>query len=515
MSDLSMILGDFPRGDPGREPKREEHQSFRAPTASFFDPAKIVRSPDFTYRRGRIFLGVLGGRIVHEETPIGRKGYVMGGSAIGIADDRHLVTVAGSRTGKGRSCILPNMLLYPGSVIATDTKGDLATLTAHRRASVLSQKVYVLDPFEVVKGEAAYYRTSFNPLAVMRDNAMEEDAALIADAIVVTSPNDRDPHWDESARNFIEGVILHVATADFYSEHPHLRTLVTVRKLVGRGLRGMDKTYSMKALEIAMRGNPARDGAVQMAAADFFDRADKERDSVLSTARRHLKFLAYPGIQSVVSEHGFSLDELKKDSVSIYLCLPARHMGTCSRWFRLFVNLTLQAMERIPEKPANGVPVLCCLDEFASLGHMRQIEDAAGQIAGFGVILWPILQDIGQLKALYKERWESFLANAGTIQVFGNNDLTTLKWISERCGKTSIQSVRRNDVTGAQFREGNIGVSSSIEVHDLITAEEISRYFGRDDKLLRQLIIGAGHPPIVLQRAFYDKHELFENSQAG
>ena len=61
---------------------------------------------------------------------------------------------------------------------------------------------------------------------------------------------------------------------------------------------------------------------------------------------------------------------------------------------------------------------------------MRQIEDAAGQIASYGVKLWPILQDLGQLKALYKERWETFMGNAGVLQFFGNNDLTTLEWIS-------------------------------------------------------------------------------------
>ena len=94
-----------------------------------------------------------------------------------------------------------------------------------------------------------------------------------------------------------------------------------------------------------------------------------------------------------------------------------------------------------------GVPVLVVLDEFATLGHMQQVEDAAGQIAGFGVKLWPILQDLSQLKALYAERWETFLGNAGILQFFGNNDLSTLEWINKRCGKTSIVATRKRDVT--------------------------------------------------------------------
>ena len=56
------------------------------------------------------------------------------------------------------------------------------------------------------------------------------------------------------------------------------------------------------------------------------------------------------------------------------------------------------------------------MDEFPILGHMQQIEDAAGQVAGFGVKLWPIIQDLSQLKALYKDRWETFMGNSGVIQ---------------------------------------------------------------------------------------------------
>jgi type IV secretion system protein VirD4 len=155
--------------------------------------------------------------------------------------------------------------------------------------------------------------------------------------------------------------------------------------------------------------------------------------------------------------------------------------------------------------------VLVVLDEFAALGHMQQVEDAAGQIAGFGVKLWPVLQDLAQLKALYETRWETFLGNAGILQFFGNNDLSTLEWISKRCGKTSIEVVRSNDVTVSAAKQGATGVSQSTEVHDLLTIDEAARYFGRDDPKLRQLVVWAGRrtPFLVLQRAYYDKHGLF------
>lgn len=168
---------------------------------------------------------------------------------------------------------------------------------------------------------------------------------------------------------------------------------------------------------------------------------DNERGSVLSTARRNTKFIDSPAIGRATAESSFSLDELKsrKGGVSLYLCLPARLIATHSRFLRLVINLILYRMEAMGlSKPESGSSVLFVMDEFASLGHMEAIEKAAGLMAGYGVKLWPILQDLTQLKTHYKESWETFLGNAGILQFFGNTDLTTLEWIEKRAGQTQI-----------------------------------------------------------------------------
>jgi hypothetical protein len=74
---------------------------------------------------------------------------------LGLDDDRHFVTIAGARSGKGRSAIIPNLCLYPGSVVVLDPKGENASLTAARRgpgdewSEGMGQEVYVLDPFGI------------------------------------------------------------------------------------------------------------------------------------------------------------------------------------------------------------------------------------------------------------------------------------------------------------------------------------------------------------------------------
>lgn len=180
------------------------------------------------------------------------------------------------------------------------------------------------------------------------------------------------------------------------------------------------------------------------AANSITDMGENERGSVLSTARRNTAFIASPWMRKCLQGHGgpaLDIDALKASpgGLSVYLCLPARFIPTHARFLRLILNLTLFRMEEQGlDKPACGHAVLFLLDEFAALGKMESIEKAAGLMAGFGVKLFPVLQDLGQLKRHYKESWETFMGNAGVLQFFANADMTTLEWLSKRMGQVEV-----------------------------------------------------------------------------
>lgn len=496
------ILDGVPRGVSRRRGNDLALEDQSMPLAAFMPINHVRTSRQLAGGPGKIFLGVVDGTV----SKVGLETHVTGGVPIGIGDDRHMMTIAGSRAGKGRSAVNPTLLTYEGAVLAIDPKGELATVTARHRETGLKQRVVVLDPFKATKGFAATRRAGFNPMNMLDPESptLIEDAGLIGDACVVREGGGKDPHWDESARGLIDGVIVHVATAP---EHRERRHLGTVRDLIA-GNTQVTHGQGLDRLEAEMRSNPAANGFVQDAAEDFFSKPDDERGSVLSTARRHLRFLSYPAVRESLAQGDLDLAALKRERVTVYLCLPAMRMGTCNRWLRLVVNMALVAFEREPIKPDPSV--LFCLDEFASLGHMRTIEDAAGLIAGFGIKLWPIIQDLGQLKALYKERWQTFLGNAGVVQLFANSDLTTLEYASKRLGTTSLIVRNRSDVADRdQTSTDRRGASYSIQTQPLLTVDEIARLFGRDDALQRQLIIWSGYDPIILQRVKYDTHELF------
>ena len=400
--------------------------------------------------------------------PIWRDGHIWlgrdkSGTAIGCSDDRHMVTVAGSRAGKGVSAIIPNLALWPGSCLVLDPKGENAARTAAFRAERPGHRVVVVDPFDV-SGVDDELRGSFNPFDLLEPNSEEaiDAAAAISDALVM--PGDgRDVHWDESARQVIEGLLLHILCSE-PGDAVHLGRL---RELLTRGdpefaegvaaIAGDAPADPFTALWDHMDAIDAPSDAIgsiiQGAAGTMRSMGDNERGSVLSTARRNTKFLDSPAIVRALSASTFALDDLKarEGGLTLYLCLPARFIATHARFLRVILNLTLFRMEtvRVPRedgvddgnlgRTATGHPVLFVMDEFASLGRMEAIEKAAGLMAGYGVKLWPILQDLSQIKRHYRESWESFLGNAGLLQFFGNTDLTTLEWLSKRIGETEVE----------------------------------------------------------------------------
>jgi type IV secretion system protein VirD4 len=456
--------------------------------ASWLDPQKLT-DPEWSYR---LQSGQVGGVVL---------GY-RNGRGIGSTDNRHILTVAGSRGGKGVSLIVPNLLLYDGSVLAIDPKGELARITARARRQK-GQKVVVLDPF----GESGLPSGSFNPLDELdpAGKNVKDDAAQIADALIVA--NERDPHWTDSARILIKALILYTLTLP--QEDRHLitvwRLLAATHPIVTDVARRAECSTRAALFTVLRRCTGVFDDAVAGAGANFAQMADREVASVFSTALTQLEFLDSKRMEDVLQSSNIRLSELKSEKSTVYLCLPATRMGTHARWLRVIINLALIAFERTKVK--TEIPALMVLDEFAVLGHMKSIEVAAGLMAGFGVKLWVVLQDMTQIKRLYKESWETFVGNAGVTTFWSNADKTTLDYVSEKLGQTAVLLERKNDTTMQQRLGGATGARDELRVQKLAAPHELEEMLERGTR--RLLVKAAGQSPVILQRIHYYEDKPF------
>jgi len=111
-----------------------------------------------------------------------------------------------------------------------------------------------------------------------------------------------------------------------------------------------------------------------------------------------------------------------------------------------------------------------------------------------------VFQDIGQLEAIYKTRWQSFLGNVGVMQWFSNVDLKTTEYISKILGKTPVLGLRQGEVSSDQANKGLDGGSQSKELHPLLAPDEVSRVFAKTDPMRRQYLQIAGLLASITQR---------------
>lgn len=426
-------------------------------SAAWWTREQVLGSASLEYRPGKIFLGRVDQKM------------------IGIEDDRHLMMVAGSRGGKSVCLLIPNLLLYEGSALVIDPKGELAAATAEHRTKNLGQAVTVLDPWGVSGEGTAPYRGSFDPLTELRDDPgnLIENAELVADALII--PAERgESHWTDAARALVRALVIWLVLDPDGSggSVDRLPSIIASMAAQGDEAGGLLDTLADLDPATAPEGQAEAFAVIASQAAMMLGTGDKERASILSTARTQLVFLDSPSMAASVAASALVLADLKRRPSTVYLCLPAARMGTHSRWLRLVVNLAVAALERERSRPK--LPVLFVLEEFAALGHMRALEQAVAYMAGFGVKLWVVLQDLTQLKRHYKEGWETFLGNAGFIQAFSVSDLTTTKYLSDRLGQTTFQITNKQEVSASQSLQGDTGLRREFKTAPLISPDELS-----------------------------------------
>lgn len=420
------------------------------------------------------------------------------GADLGLLDNRHMLTCAGSRAGKGVSAIIPTLLSYQGNVLVLDIKGENARITAPWR-STFSQ-VHVLDPFGITNLPDDF-TAAYNPLDGIQRTL--EEIALVTDGLVVPS-SEKDTHWDESAANLLGGIIAHFLEEAANNPARQGASLPVVYDLLKQNrdtvVSTLRESYSYLAKD---------------AAVEFGDKGEGESSSVLSNARKHMRWCASRDMRPTLGHSNFALTDLQAAPVSIYLCLPASHLDTHKRWFRVFLNLAMHAMSQA--RPAGQLPALFILDEFPILGHMRQIEGAAGLMAGYGLKLWTIIQDIGQLQSLYKERWQTFLGNAGVLQFFGNTDTGTCEYVSKLLGETTLEEhkltegVQDRDPRHTKFWERsrltNVSRQAERQIVPLLRPDEVRFWFAREKNT--QIVVVPDALPIKCWRAPYYTHRTF------
>ena len=368
-------------------------------------------------------------------------------------------------------------------------------------------------------------RGGLNPLGLIGEGSADaaDDAAGIAEMLVVEDGGGGDnSFWADEAKALLAGLILHVAL----SESGERRSLLTVRELLTLDAAGFETTMEK------MKGSA--DAVVRRAGNRIEQKHDRERSAVVSTAQSHTHFLDSPRMASVLGRSTFDPSALRPGArglpgghdfepnafdaqrpLSVYLLLPPDRLDAFSRWLRLVVATSITALAKLGPIAGGAPPAsrraLFLLDEFAQLGAMPPVRRAFSLMAGYGVQVWPFLQDLGQLRRLYPKDWESFVANADVLQAFGTTDQFTAEYLSKMAGTATVfdQSAGTGRSRGKHTSRSS-NLSSRETSRALVTPDELRR-LGRSD----QVLLVRGEQPVLARRIAYYDDRVFGARASG
>lgn len=453
------------------------------PSAAFADPRELT-GETWAYDGGR--------RLVLGRNDSGEL-LALGGGFRGRQNERHLITIAGSQSGKSSTSVIPNLRNYQGSMVVIDVKGELARETAELREKFGS--VVVLDPF----GVSGCKTSSLNPF----DGIDPTETGLLArldsivEALIIT--DDKDPHWSDTARDVMRFCVLLAFREAKLLGTP---TLTAIRSIImkgheGRSLSGRSEAtglfQSLMDTEADWLRELSKEAAEELVllANAFAETSEKELASILSTARRNISFLRGSDMAAAVAPSKINLRDLKKKPMTVYVCIPPEKLSSHSRWLRLLLMMTVEACT-YGDKPADDVVLV--LDEFAALGHMATIEQASAQMAGYGLKMWIILQDITQLQDSYPKAWQTFVQNAEIVQVFGIDTGASAEWIEKQLGYHTYTDYVANERTLQAAASGATSHREEKTRAPLLPAFLVGQKYARETG--RQLLIRKGGKPV-------------------
>lgn len=431
---------------------------------------------------------------------------------------------APTRSGKGVSTVIPNLLLWAHSVVCMDIKKENWRITSGFRR-LYGQVCHLFDPFTET-GETSRY----NPFTYVRDGDFRVGDLISIGEVFYPSHGGNDSFWDDQARNLFVGLSLYVA------ETPHLPFTIgeVLRQSSGKGKSIKDyltdiineRNYreaeelneETGELEKVLKPILDWDGEglppLSMECVDMLNRflntSDNTRSSILSSFNAPLLIWSNPIVDAATSASDFDLRDIRRKRMSIYIGINPNKISEAGRLVNLFFSQLINVnLDKLPEEdPTIKYQTLLLLDEMTAMGTIKILDKANAYIAGYWLRLLIIIQNSAQVEAepprgYGREGARTLLSNLAAKVIFATNSTEDSEDISKMLGTQTVKntSVSRQ-IGGKQI--GGKSESNSDHSRALLLPQEI-REIGID----KEIIFVDNVKPIFCEKIFYYKEKVF------
>ena len=395
----------------------------------------------------------------------------------------HCLMVAPTGAGKGVGFVIPNLLMFAGSVIVLDIKGENYTKTARHRADRLKDRVLRFDPLDA---DGRTHR--FNPLKAVaeldRPVARFTELARMAELFILDQSGGKQDWIDGAKRLFIAGAILAIERRE--------ASFGAVLRLFQMPA-GQKETLAVYAEEV----EDAQARGIFLEYAGMPERTLGSYISILTNAGG-LGLWSNPAVDHATSKSDWDFGAFRRKGHALYLCSTTNDLKALAPLIRLLLGqaiASLQAREPGPDEP---LPVMFMVDEFDQLGRMEIFVESMKTLRGFGGRVMIVTQSVPGLDAIYGENQRlSIEAAAGVKLYITPQDAKTARELSLAIGNETRlrRSISRRERDGFMARSN---VSLSEEARPLLSEQDARRL---DSETI--IILPAGQHPIKAKRIKY------------
>lgn len=412
------------------------------------------------------------------------------------------IVVGGSGSGKTRFIVLPNILLANTSYIATDPKGELLRSTG----AMLLKQGYTLRVIDLVDPANSDY---YNPFTYLRKDA--DVFRLIENFIKNTTPKNAansDPFWEKSETALDAALMLYLLH-EAPPEEQNMEMMLTMIEYGGASEDDEDYQSPLDLLFEALEEEQPGHIAVREYKV-FKQAAGKTARSILVSAAVRLAPFALPEIQEITSRDTLELDKLGERKQAIFCIIPDSNDASLNFLVGMLYTQAFQELYYQADKVHGGslpIPVRLMFDEFANIALPDGYARLQATMRSRNIMATIILQNISQLKALFKDDWEGIIGNADCLLYLGGNEQSTHKYISELLGKETIDTRTTSQSKG---RSGSYSQNFQQTGRELMTPDEVRML---DNRYAIALL--RGERPVIDEKYDLMKHPNIKLSADG
>ena len=413
----------------------------------------------------------------------------------------NILVVGGSGAGKSRGFALPNIMQCCCSMVITDPKAELLRKTG----GLLEKKGYEVRVFDLINPDTSF---CYNPFEYVHDD--KDVLRLISNLIQNTTPKgsqSSDPFWEKSETALLQALMLYL----LHEAPPEEQNFAMIMEMLGSAqVKEEDEDYE-SPLDILFDRLEMRDpDSIAVKQYHIYKQAaGKTAKSILISVGVRLAAFNLPQIAKLTNTDELDLSSMGERKVAIFCCIPDADTSLNYLVGMIYSQLfqTLYYMADRVHGGALPVPVNCIMDEFPNVSLPNEFEKILATCRSRSIYCSIIIQNMSQLKALFKDSWESLVGNCDEFLYLGGNEKETHKYVSELLGKETIDTNTYGQTKG---KSGSYSTNFQQSGRELLQPDEVRMLDNQN-----ALLFIRGERPILDAKYDLMKHPNIRYTEDG